>query len=221
MAPKICTRKFCSATPCSYCTKLRCSAAAAIARRSIPLRLWARLCRRRCARWPSCGLADQLEQIKITPEYLSTEEMSKLWTAVQSHYRPTAAYMATVVLIESTLPARATAAGVEPRAGGSGHGARPRHRGRAEPAVAVADNSKRRADEACSPSQQWAERSKSRGTISTERQCIGTFDQRRVFRSNRKSRPPPAASSTACKPFTVPDLPAGIYQLAVSGNPSR
>ena len=55
-----------------------------------------------------CGLADQFEQIKITPEYLSTEEMSKLWTAVQSHYRPTAAYMVTVVLIESKLPARAT-----------------------------------------------------------------------------------------------------------------
>jgi hypothetical protein len=56
----------------------------------------------------SCGLADQLEQIKITPEYLNTEEMSKLWTAVQSHYRPTAAYLATVVLIESALPARST-----------------------------------------------------------------------------------------------------------------
>jgi hypothetical protein len=54
-----------------------------------------------------CGLADQVEQIKITPEYLSTEEMSKLWTAVQSHYRPTAAYLATVVLIESSQPARA------------------------------------------------------------------------------------------------------------------
>jgi hypothetical protein len=53
-----------------------------------------------------CGLADQVEQIKITPEYLNTEEVSKLWTAVQSHYRPTAAYVATVVLIESTLPAR-------------------------------------------------------------------------------------------------------------------
>ena len=60
-----------------------------------------------------CGLADQVEQIKITPEYLSTEEMSKLWTAVQSHYRPTAAYLATVVLIESTRPAR-SAAGAEP-----------------------------------------------------------------------------------------------------------
>jgi hypothetical protein len=53
-----------------------------------------------------CGLADQIEMIKITPEYLDTEEMSKLWTATQSHLRPTAAYVATVVLIESTVPAR-------------------------------------------------------------------------------------------------------------------
>lgn len=56
----------------------------------------------------SCGLADQLEQIKVSPEYLNTEEMSKLWTAVQAHYRPTAAYLATVVLIESTLPTQAS-----------------------------------------------------------------------------------------------------------------
>jgi hypothetical protein len=55
-----------------------------------------------------CGLADQIEQIKIVPEYLGTEEMSKLWTAVQSHYRPTAAYIASVVLIESVLAARAS-----------------------------------------------------------------------------------------------------------------
>jgi hypothetical protein len=53
------------------------------------------------------GLADQMEQIKITPEYLSTEDMSRVWTAVQSHYRPTAAYLATVVLIESTRAMRA------------------------------------------------------------------------------------------------------------------
>jgi hypothetical protein len=55
-----------------------------------------------------CGLADQVEQIKLVPELMSTEEMSKLWTAVQSNYRPSAAYLATVVLIESTQPARAT-----------------------------------------------------------------------------------------------------------------
>ena len=55
-----------------------------------------------------CGLADQMEQIKLVPEVLSTEEMSKLWTAAQSHYRPSVAYLATVVLIESTEPVRAS-----------------------------------------------------------------------------------------------------------------
>jgi hypothetical protein len=53
------------------------------------------------------GLEDQVELIKLTPAYLNTEEMSKLWTAMQSHFRPTAAYTASVVLIESTQPARA------------------------------------------------------------------------------------------------------------------
>ena len=46
-------------------------------------------------------LAEQVEQIKITPVVLSTEELSKLWAAFQAKYRPTAAYKATVVLIES------------------------------------------------------------------------------------------------------------------------
>ena len=53
------------------------------------------------------GLADQIELVKITPEYLDTEEMSRLWTATQSHLRPTAAYRATVVLIEASEPVRA------------------------------------------------------------------------------------------------------------------
>lgn len=45
-------------------------------------------------------LADQVEQIKITPMAMSIEEMSKLWSAIQTQYRPTAAYQASVVLIE-------------------------------------------------------------------------------------------------------------------------
>jgi hypothetical protein len=53
-----------------------------------------------------CGLADQYEQIRITPAVMSTEEMSRFWAALQAHYRPTAAYHASVVLIESTLPTR-------------------------------------------------------------------------------------------------------------------
>lgn len=51
-------------------------------------------------------LADQIEQIRITPATMTTEELSKLWTAVQSHYRPTAAFQVSVVLIESPKPVR-------------------------------------------------------------------------------------------------------------------
>lgn len=46
-------------------------------------------------------LADQIEQIKITPEVMNTEEMSRLWTAFGAKYRPNAGYKVTVVLIES------------------------------------------------------------------------------------------------------------------------
>jgi hypothetical protein len=58
-------------------------------------------------------LAEQVEQIKIVPHSISTEELSKLWPAFQAKYRPTAAYQASVVLIESrrstrsALPVRA------------------------------------------------------------------------------------------------------------------
>jgi Pvc16 N-terminal domain len=51
-------------------------------------------------------LADQIEQIKITPEQMNTEELSKLWTALQAHYRPTVPFLVTVVLIETAKLAR-------------------------------------------------------------------------------------------------------------------
>jgi hypothetical protein len=53
------------------------------------------------------ALADQIEQIKISPLSLTTEEVSRLWTAFQAKYRPTAAYQASVVLIESRRSTRA------------------------------------------------------------------------------------------------------------------
>ena len=52
------------------------------------------------------GLAEQLELIKLTPQHLNTEEMSKLWTATQSHLRPSMAYSASVVLIQAQRSAR-------------------------------------------------------------------------------------------------------------------
>ncbi len=54
----------------------------------------------------AADLAEQMEMIKITPELLSGEELSKMWTAFQSNYRPSAAYVASVVLIESSLSTR-------------------------------------------------------------------------------------------------------------------
>lgn len=51
-------------------------------------------------------LADQIELIKITPVFLGTEDLSKMWTAMQARYRPTMAYMASVVLIEGGRGAR-------------------------------------------------------------------------------------------------------------------
>lgn len=53
------------------------------------------------------GLADQVEQLKVSPFPLNTEEMSRFWTAMQAHYRPTFSFQVTVVLIQAARPARA------------------------------------------------------------------------------------------------------------------
>jgi Pvc16 N-terminal domain len=47
-------------------------------------------------------LADQVETIKITPHYLSADELSRMWAAMQARYRPTVAYQVSTVLIQST-----------------------------------------------------------------------------------------------------------------------
>ena len=52
-------------------------------------------------------LADQVEMIKISPVYLSADELSKLWTAMQSRFRPSMAYLVSVVLIQAVGGARA------------------------------------------------------------------------------------------------------------------
>ncbi|MFI9307276.1 DUF4255 domain-containing protein [Streptomyces triculaminicus] len=52
------------------------------------------------------GLADQVETIRLTPTVMTAEEMSKVWSALQAHYRPTASYTAHAVLIDSERPRR-------------------------------------------------------------------------------------------------------------------
>lgn len=51
-------------------------------------------------------LADQVELIKITPTYPSADELSKLWTAMQARFRPSMAYLVSVVLIQAEGGAR-------------------------------------------------------------------------------------------------------------------
>ncbi len=47
----------------------------------------------------TAGLAEQVEEIKLCPEFLSTEEASRLWSALQAKYRPSAAYKASAIFI--------------------------------------------------------------------------------------------------------------------------
>ncbi|MEC4819983.1 MAG: DUF4255 domain-containing protein, partial [Scytonema sp. PMC 1069.18] len=47
-------------------------------------------------------LAEQIGQIKISPEFFKMEETSKIWSALQTHYRPSATYQVSMVLIEKS-----------------------------------------------------------------------------------------------------------------------
>ena len=54
----------------------------------------------------AADLAEQIEQIKITPHFPPAEEMSNLWSSMSSGYVPTAYYKVSVVLIESKQSTR-------------------------------------------------------------------------------------------------------------------
>ena len=52
---------------------------------------------------PDSGLQQQIERVRITPDTLSLDDMSKLWSSFQSaEYRLSTGYQVSVVLIEST-----------------------------------------------------------------------------------------------------------------------
>ena len=50
------------------------------------------------------GLEDQIEMIKITPATLGREELAWLWTALKADYRPTFPFQVSVVLIQPQRP---------------------------------------------------------------------------------------------------------------------
>ena len=64
----------------------------------IPRARWQARCRSRTCRTRS--------NIRITPKSLSVEELSKIWTVAQTQHRLSAAYLVTVVLIDSRSPVR-------------------------------------------------------------------------------------------------------------------
>lgn len=53
---------------------------------------------------PNTGLSEQFERVRLSLQPLALEDIFKLWSGFQTHYRLSAAYEATVVLIESTRP---------------------------------------------------------------------------------------------------------------------
>lgn len=50
------------------------------------------------------ALTEQHQPIAITPEFLSADETSKLWSALQARYRPSAAFKAATVVVEARKP---------------------------------------------------------------------------------------------------------------------
>ena len=56
---------------------------------------------------PDSNLQEQIERIRITPDTLSLDDMSKLWASFQSaEYRLSTGYEVSVILIDSTRPSR-------------------------------------------------------------------------------------------------------------------
>jgi len=58
------------------------------------------------AQLQEAGLADQFEYLKISALPMPSDEISRLWASFNSSYRPSVGYVVTVVLLESTRPAR-------------------------------------------------------------------------------------------------------------------
>ena len=54
------------------------------------------------------NLADQVERITIEPEFLSTEEISKLWSAMQTKFRPSATYKVSAIMIDGLKQGKAS-----------------------------------------------------------------------------------------------------------------
>ena len=55
---------------------------------------------------PESDLHNQIERVRITPQPLNIEEISKLWATFQTQYRISVSYEVSVILIDSSRPVR-------------------------------------------------------------------------------------------------------------------
>lgn len=55
---------------------------------------------------PESDLHNQVERVRITPQPLNIEELSKLWATFQTQYRISVAYEVSVILIDSSSPVK-------------------------------------------------------------------------------------------------------------------
>lgn len=56
--------------------------------------------------FPASRLHEQIERVRITPQPISLDDISKLWTGFQTQYKLSVAYQVAVLLIESKRPSR-------------------------------------------------------------------------------------------------------------------
>jgi hypothetical protein len=69
---------------------------------STPIKKGKRLIPPAQAALSASSITDQVEQIKITPQFLSFEEMSRVWSALQARYRPSICYQVSAVVIDGS-----------------------------------------------------------------------------------------------------------------------
>jgi hypothetical protein len=167
----------------------------------------------------SAELADQVEQIKISPETLDTEEISRLWAAFQSAYRPTVAYQATVVLIESQHPIRSAqpvlTRGAEDRGAAVGGSLESPFPALEEMIPQIQENipSERR-----QPIARLGETLTLRGQNLEADVVVVRFAHRLPDETIEVDLPAAARTPTELK-VEVPDAPAGLYGLTVALRP--
>ena len=69
---------------------------------STPIKKGKRLIPPAQAALSASNITDQVEQIKVTPQFLNFEEMSKVWSALQARYRPSVSYQVSAVVIDGS-----------------------------------------------------------------------------------------------------------------------